>query len=797
MSGFVLGLVALVALLHRQATLPEIPLLWLLLPLGAGLVLWARTRKRPVAGPLAGGVSGALVAVVLMQGHASAWLDRVIMVEQRGLEVTVTARIVSLPEHDATRSRFRIAVEAGDRTAGLPAGRELQVTAFPARPEARAGEIRRMQLRLRPAEGRANPGGFDRQAWFYRLGLHGSATLREWGPPDSRPGPVHNRVRGMLHRARNSLRTQLFAVAPDLRHPGLVQALIMGDRQAMTDAEWSVFLHTGTNHLMAISGLHVGLVAGFAGLLAGGFWSVVGPLQRVLRRPAFAALTAMTAAATYAALAGFSIPTQRALIMLVAVLIGLLLGRTSLAWRGLALAAVLVLVVHPPSILAAGFWFSFGAVAVILALLQGRMRRLGWRDTVSLQVLLALAMLPLSLAWFQLGSWIAPVANLLAVPLVSFLVLPLLLLSAGLAWIAEPVAGLLLGLADGLLSALVAILQWLAGLPIGVDQRSVPRTASLLGGLAVLLLVQPRARLVGIWVLLATLPLVLPMRPELAPGAFRVELFDVGNGSAILVRTREHALLYDAGYGREGGYSAGSAIVVPALRASGIRRLDRMILSHEHPAHAGGAGAIREEMPVAEVLRRAPRAGENERECRAGETWQWDGVRFRLLHPPPGWDQEAAASCVLKVENSAGGVLLSGALRGLGTAVVLRRIPPAVLDSEVLVLPRGMDRDGRWRALLDVANPRQVWASLTPRQRESRGDLRREVRSGGHVWRDTAAHGHLWLEMDERLRSGPGYRLERRRFWHTTVPDAEAVGRAEASRKRPALVEWRHDDPAQ
>ena len=799
MSGFVLALIAVVALLHWQAGLPEIPTVWLIVPLLAALPWWARTRWRPVAGPLWGGLSGALVAVVLVQGHASAWLDRVIMVEQRGLEVTVTARIVSLPEHDAARSRFRIAVEAGDPAAGLPAGRELQVTAYPPRPEARAGEQRRMVLRLRPPDGHANPGGFDRVAWFYREGLHGSATLREWGPPVAAPahGPLRNRARGALHRVRGNVRARLHAAAPELQHPGLVQALILGDRQAMTDAEWSAFLRTGTNHLMAISGLHVGLVAGFGGLLATGFWTLAGPLQRVLRRPAFAALVAMVAAAGYAALAGFSIPTQRALVMLLAVLIAMLMRRTSLAWRGLALAAVLVLVLHPASILAAGFWFSFGAVAVILALLQGRMRRLGWRDAASLQVLLALAMLPLSLAWFQLGSWIAPVANLLAVPVVSFLVLPLLLVAAGLGFVAEPVARLLLGWADGMLGILVLALQWLAGLPVGVDERFVPLTASVLGGLAVVLLIQPRARLAGVWIVLAALAMALPVRPELAPGAFRVDLFDVGRGQAVLVRTRGHALLYDAGYGREDGYSAGSTIVVPALRAVGVRSIDRMILSHEHPAHAGGADGIRAQIAVAEVLRRVPRAGADERECGAGETWRWDGVRFRLLHPPPGWDGTAASSCVLKVDNAAGGVLLTGGLRGLGEAVLLRQVSPSLLDSDLLVLPRGADDEILRRGLLDAVAPQRVWTSIAAGQRKSQEGLRQALRETGREWRDTAMHGHLWLELDEPVRGGRGYRQERRRFWHRVTRPAARVPDTGASRGGPALIEWTDDDSAQ
>ncbi|WP_019593121.1 DNA internalization-related competence protein ComEC/Rec2 [Thioalkalivibrio sp. ALM2T] len=724
---------------------------------------------------------GVVVAWGIVSVTANTWLEEALAPSLAGEEVTVLATVTSLPEHTGHRSRFRVTVEAVIAGPEAFRARELLVAAYPARPEVEAGTRGHMALRLRPAEGPANPGGFDRAGWFYREGLHGSATLLDLellgkggkGVPAAPARPW----RAELHRVRGGLRERLEVAAPELRHPGLVQALVIGDRQGMTAQEWQAFLRTGTNHLMAISGLHVGLVAGFVGLLSGFIWSGLVPLQRVMRKAAFMALAGLAGAAVYAALAGFSIPTQRALIMLAAFMAALLWRREAFAWRGLMLAAIAVVLWQPTSVLAPGFWFSFGAVAVILLLLQGRSGRPGWREAGSIQVMLALAMLPLSLAWFHLGSWVAPVANLVAVPVISLLVLPVLLVGAGLAALWAPLGQPFLHAGDGVLALLVGLLDLLSGLPVLVDERRVPLVASLLGGVAVLVALQPRLRLGAVWVVLAGMALALPMRPDIEPGAVHVLLLDVGNGQSALLQTRNHNLLFDAGPGRAGGYSAGEQIVVPTLRAEGVRRLDRMILSHEHAAHAGGSAGVRGSIPVVETLRRVP-AEADERACEVGERWEWDAVRFEVLHPPPGWDGSASASCVLAVE-TAGGVrlLLSGGLGGLGEAVLMRNVPDR-RASDLLVLPRGAGADSLSRGWLEDAPPRIAWASTDGRGRGLEGDVRERLQAACVPLQETGLHGALRLEANSVLEVGPGHRARHRRLWQPALlpPSREQEG---------------------
>nr|WP_018140132.1 DNA internalization-related competence protein ComEC/Rec2 [Thioalkalivibrio sp. ALJ7] len=771
MKGFTLGLLLVAWWLHRQSELPQLTASHVVALALTGLFILAAARhlKLPIRVFVAT-AAGALLAWALVFVTAGTWLKQVVKPSLAGEEIVVSATVTSLPEHLEHRSRFRITVDAVLSGPEDVSARDLLVTAYPGRPEIVAGTRARMALRLRPAAGRSNPGGFDRAGWYYREGLHGSGTLLEWTPlKEAVPLSTTIRWRARLHHGRGWLRDRMERAAPSLNHPGLIQALVIGDRQGMTSREWQAFLRTGTNHLMAISGLHVGLVAGFVGLLAGGLWSVSRALQGVARKAAFMALAGLFGAVIYAAMAGFSIPTQRAVIMLGAFMAALLWRREAFAWRGLMLAAIAVVVWQPASVLAPGFWFSFGAVTVILLLLQGRTRRPGWREAGTIQVMLALAMLPLSLAWFQLGSWIAPVANLVAVPVISLLVLPVLLVGAGLSALWTPLGAPFLYLGDGVLTMLLVLLERLSALPVLVDERRVPLAASLLGGLGVLLALQPRLRLGAVWTLLVGLALVLPLRPDIAEGALRAQLLDVGNSQSVLLQTRGHALLFDAGFGRDDGFSAGEQIVVPALRASGLRHLDRMILSHEHAAHAGGAPAVRDAVPVTEVLRRRPET-HNERQCRAGQQWEWDGVRFEVLHPPPGWNDQASASCVLAVE-TAGGVrlVLTGGLSGLGEAILMRR-SATIRESDLLVVPRGAGADSLSRGWLDDARPQIAWASTDGQRRGLAESVRQRLVAACIPLQETGVQGALRLEADTELRVTPGNRAQSRRLWHTTVP---------------------------
>ncbi|AHF00052.1 DNA internalization-related competence protein ComEC/Rec2 [Thioalkalivibrio paradoxus] len=749
---------------HRLAVLPDWPWVLLLVP---ALALLFESRLHWLAGLLLG--------AVLAASHGQTWLDRALSGDLAGAEVTVSGQIHGIPNHSRERSRFVLGIDQVHAGPQEFRAQRLRVTTFPAAPELRAGDRLRVTLRIRPPRGLHNPSGFDYGTWLYREGIHGLATVRGQLTHEGRAQTA--RVSAALHRAREAVRDAMHAALPGARHPGVMQALVIGERGAMEDDEWRLFLHTGTNHLMAISGLHVGLVAGFAVLIARVLWRRLAWLRPRIPLGLFTAMAAVVAASVYAGLAGFSIPTQRALVMLLMVTAAIVAGRDPLSWRIYGAALLMVIAMHPPNVLAPGFWFSFGAVAVILLLMQGRVGRPGLSGWFGLQVLLALALLPLSLAWFQLGAWIAPAANLVAVPVVGLLVLPALLAGAGLALISPVLGTPLLWWADTGLFLLLQVLEWLLRVPGAVSEAAVQGFAAVLAGVGVMLLLLPRLRVLAPWILLAWLPLVLPLAPRLDDGAFRAELLDVGQGLAVIVQTRRHALLYDAGPAWEGGFDAGDSVVLPALRRLGLRRLDRIVVSHEHLDHRGGVAAVAAAMPVGKTLSRRPDLHAGEEACEAGLSWEWDGVQFRTLHPPAFWDDGNAASCVLSVHGRGGRLLLTGDVEGLGESVLVRAEPEA-LATDLLLVPHHGARGVFERGLLEAAAPRAAWVSrgFDNRFGHPAPDVTERLRQACVPLLDSAERGMLWLEAGpDGLRLGPGSRAERPRFWQPPVPPLESL----------------------
>ena len=779
MIPFAGALVAGVLALHLLPALPEWP--WAVLGLPSLALAWHRFT-RPV--------SGFLLGCALAGMHGQNWTERAVPAALTGTEVTVIATVRGIPDHGSRRSRFVLQVDETVTAPDAFRAERLRVTLFPADPRLAPGDRVEVTLRLRPPRGLHNPGGFDYGAWLYRAGIHGLASVR--GNLEHIEGVSARHATQDLHRLRAAMRDAMLAAHPDARHPGVMQALVIGDRGAMDPDDWRRFLHTGTNHLMAISGLHVGLVAGFALLLGRGAWRRLPWLRRAFPLRWFGALVAMSAAAAYAALAGFSIPTQRALVMLILVSVAVLARRDPLSWRVYAGALVFVVAVAPASVLAPGFWFSFGAVAVILVLLQGRVRPPGPRGWLRIQVILAVAMLPLSLAWFQLGSWIAPVANLVAVPVVSFLVLPVLLVGAGLALVWAPLGAPLLWWADAWLALLLWALELLLAVPGAVAEMAVPWPGAVLAGLGVVLLLFPRARHLLPWAGLACLPLALPLSPPIAEGDFRAEMLDVGQGLAVVVQTRRHVLVYDAGPAWEDGFDSGSAVVLPALRRRGARSIDRILVSHEHMDHRGGVAAVVSGLPVREILSRRGDAVAGEEVCEAGLTWEWDGVRFATLHPPPFWDIGNAASCALAVAGRHGRLLLTGDLEGLGESVLVRAEGDS-LGTDVLLVPHHGAAGVLSRGLLEAASPAVAWVSsgYDNRFAHPAPDVRRRLDARCIPLFDTAERGMIWMETGPGgIRLGPGSRVEHRRFWHPPIPPAPPLPghcRDEGSNAQPGV----------
>ncbi|MFI8744123.1 DNA internalization-related competence protein ComEC/Rec2 [Pseudomonas sp. NPDC077186] len=666
-----------------------------------------------------------------------------------GRTLWLEGRVVGLPELGEGVVRFQLE-GAHSRRAELP--RRLRL-AWYGGPDIRGGERWRLAVKLKRPHGLVNPHSFDYEAWLLAQRIGATGTIKA----GHRLAPASG-----LGSWRDGLRQRLLA-APAFGREGGIAALVLGDGSGLTTADWRLLQHTGTVHLMVISGQHIALLAGFLyGLVA--FLARVGAWPRRWPWLPAACVLALVGALGYGLLAGFEVPVRRACVMVALVLLWRLRFRHLGAWWPLLLALLAVLLLEPLASLQPGFWLSFAAVAILILVFGGRLGVWGWwRGLTRAQWTMAIGLLPMMLILGLPVSSSGPLANLIAVPWVGLLVVPLALLGTLLL----PVPGLgegLLWLAGGALQLLFLLLGYIAGwLPAWLPSN-LPLWAWLLALGGALLLLLPTGvplRLPGLALLLPAL--FLPPA-ALEEGRAEVWLLDVGQGLAVLVRTRAHSLLYDAGP-RFGDFDSGERIVLPSLRALNLQRLDLLLLSHADNDHAGGAAAIIAGLPVARLLsgepeRLAPRLAAEP--CESGRQWQWDGVNFRLWR----WVQAAPgnqSSCVLLVEAGGERLLLTGDIDARAEQALLQDDLP--LAAHWLLAPHHGSRSSSSQAFVDSVAPRHV---LIARGRHNNfGHPHPQVlaryRAAGVVVHDSATSGALRLLLGEQ---GEAQALRRQaRFW--------------------------------
>jgi competence protein ComEC len=712
--------------LHQQAALAPSGV-WLGTGLAALLAmaqLWRR-RLRP-----AWHLSFFCLAALLLGAAWTGWRAQQRLAQElppawEGRDLWLVGRVDSLPQSllgqgGAPGWRFAFALEGLQDPAAsaeppaldrLPQRLLLSAYAQPgqqALPQWRPGERWRLLVRLRRPHGLANPHGFDYELWLFEQELRATGQIRRWERLASATG-----LDGWIDRARQDLRQALQARVAEPGAAGVLAALSLGDQAAIARADWALFRDTGTSHLMAISGVHVTMFGWGAGLLAGALWRRAGAACLWLPAPVLARWTGVLAALGYALFSGWGVPAQRTVWMLLALA---LLRQAGLAWPWplcLLASAALVCLIDPWALCQAGFWLSFGAVALLMA---GGPPGTGWRaqalGALRSQGIATLGLAPLTLLYFQQLSLVGLAANLLAIPLVSLLITPLALAGALLPPLWDLAAWVLLGL--------MRYLQALAALPGAVWSAAVaPPWAQLAGllGAAVLVLPLPwRLRPAG---LLLMLPLLWPAIPRPGPGQFELLAADVGQGTAVLVRTQTHALLYDSGPQYSPQSDAGQRVLVPLLRALGQGELDVLMLSHRDQDHVGGALSLLAALPVGAVHSSvtAPHSPYAGRRCERGQRWVWDGVSFELLHPREAdYAREGlkpnALSCVLLLRSAQGAqALLTGDIE----APQEQDLAPPPVD--LLMLPHHGSKTSSSPALLAAARPRLAFAQAGYRNR--------------------------------------------------------------------------------
>jgi competence protein ComEC len=624
----------------------------------------------------------------------------------------------------------------------------------------RFGDCWRLEVRLRRPRGARNPGTFDYEGWLFREGIaatgyvvagHRNRLLRS--PPFSQVAELRRRFVD-----------RVIALVEDPDQAAVLVALVVGTRHLLSAEQWQRYAATGTSHLMAISGLHIGLAAGGAYLLTL-FLAGVSPggaRQRNHQRAAI--VCSIVVASMYAAIAGFAVPARRASLMLLLAAMALLSGRRPRLSVIISAAAVAIALTDPLATMTPGFILSFTAVAILLWV--GR-RRAG---LATLQLMLLCGLLPLVAVLFDRISFAALPVNLLAVPLFGFVTVPLSLLG----FLCD---GPLRPLGDqALLLAAMSIALLEKGLTLLAGMRWASIAVPALAGVAWLYIAVP-----ALWALLppgwpgrsaaaigivATL-LYQPARP--AFGCALVTVLDVGQGLAIVVETQRRTLLYDTGPSYRGGGSAAASVLLPYLRHRGVRELDRLVVSHADLDHAGGVWAMLDAIPVRRILAGEPLSGVSALPCRAGQSWSYDGIDFQVLYPPLMADvQGNDRSCVLLLQAGEHRVLLSGDIEAAAEhRLVAAQSLPRV---DALIVPHHGSRTSSTAPFVEALRPSFAIVSSASGNHWGfpKPDVVQRWQSVGAELLNTATSGSIELRVcaASELESIREYRHDNRRIWH-------------------------------
>lgn len=754
--SFTLGII----LLQQFQQLPD--LFWLM-PLVLSALFLFRLNSRVLVWFVLGFGWAFLSAQLNSQDHLDESLE--------GKDIQVVGSVISIPEpfDFGTRFLFTVdSVEAGVDAKLVP--NKIRLGWYQDYPELRVGQKWKLLVRLKKPHGMLNPGGFDYEGWLFEKKIRATGYVRR-----SSENRLLGEEQGLFisfGRLRQQLGEQIDLALANSQVAGVVKALAIGSRKEITPEQWELFRKTGTSHLVAISGLHIGLVAGLIFFVVRWFVSLVGVTRFAPYQ--VAAFVSIFAAVCYAALADFALPTQRALLMVLVVMLSVIWRRERSSLNILSVALVAVLIFDPFAVSSASFWLSFGAVSLIVYLSAGRVgREKSLLKKQKIHIILAIGLAPILLLFFQQFSVVAPLANLVAIPLVGLIVVPVVLLALLFLYVAPSLGLLALEFASSCLDVLVFFLDLLAGLPVADWVSAAPSGGvSFLAMVGVFVLFAPKGFPARWLAGLFFLPVVFVQQSVIEKGDFKATLLDVGQGLSVVVQTAEHLLLFDTGARFGKRFDIGAMVVVPYVRSIGLSKVDKLVVSHGDLDHRGGARAIVKQLVVDELLTSVPEelSWTESSRCEEGQNWQWDGVLFRFLNPlKVGGGSENNRSCVLQVSSPAGKLLLTGDIEKETEKRLVKKYGQGLM-SDVLVVPHHGSKSSSTVSFIDAVNPVYALFPLGYRNRFNFPAEEVVMRYKNRSVRlfDTSSHGAIAVSFKQQSR-GPNvesFRVKASHYWN-------------------------------
>jgi competence protein ComEC len=696
-----------------------------------------------------------------------------------GATLPLVGRVLDFPESSGGTLKFVFApIDRSD----LPA--KVRLNWFEAKYRPAPGETWHFDVRLRRPRGLANPAGFDFSGWLFRQGI--GATGYVMDPGDNRRLLTHRP--DLWSRVRTRVAQRVSGVLPDDRATAVLLAIAVGARQQITRDDWDQYAATGTSHLMAISGLHIGLAAGSFFMLG---WVLLAPFCRHRNVRDIATILAVIAATVYGQLSGFAVPAQRAFLMVAIVATGLYFRRRLHVPTLLAIPCLLIFFANPLAILSPGFKLSFAAVAIIFFCQTVFMRRkrsaginpvmhlrVHGRRLLQIQLALLTGLFPFSVILFDRFAISAPLVNTLALPLFNFIVVPACLLGMLCDGPLEFIGDSLLRWSYAAIELLLCLIEWVA------TQSYTQMQTTALSGLMMLVALLPVLHVVlpAGWPgrrlsLLAMLAVVLYKPPAPPPGCFEYTVLDVGQGLSVLVRTNTRALLFDTGPSFRGGNDVAQLVVVPHLRRRGIDKLDTVIVSHADADHAGGLQTVIDNVPVGQVLsgERVEPLAFGSRPCRAGLTWRWDDVDFSVLHPlnRAAWSGNNL-SCLLLISAGRRSLLLTGDIEV--PVEILLAYRNALPHVAAVIVPHHGSGTSSSNALIEAlrADLAIVSAGFDNRWNMPKEDVVRRWQVSGATVLNTASSGAVSQRLcrGQSASAPAGQRSTWPRLWHDGMTPA-------------------------
>ena len=785
--GFVFG----AWLLQQQAVLPSpyyilasafvlILALFLIVKFRSFSFKYATLIKYKLIKEISVFVFASLLGYLWAATFATIRLNNELPIDWQQKNINVVGVIATLPEITEKGERFQFDVEKTlTQGAKVPKHISLNFYGESNTPSTvnhfHAGERWQFSVKLKRPHTTYNPHGYDFEGWALEN------NIRAMGSISNKSGykKLNNfvwRPGYLVEHWREKVGDHITQTLANKPYAGVIRALVVGDDSQITQAQWSVYLRTGVNHLMSISGLHITMLAGLAFAIAAFIWRRIPFL--VLRMPTRKAATiiGLVVAVLYALLAGMSVPTQRTLYMLITFAAALLFSRNLAISRALAIALIVVVLLDPWATISAGFWLSFSAVAVIAYVSVGRLAATHWlREAINTQWAVTIGLLPLLIVIFGQSSIVSPLANAFAIPIISLVVVPLAIAGSLIH------VDFILQVAHFILEICMQGLTWLATLPTW-QQAAPPMWAMATAIFGVLWLLLPNGfpqRWLG---LILLLPLFFVSSPRPMQGAMQVAVLDIGQGLSVIVKTANHTFLYDAGPKYNEQSDAGGRIVVPYLRGEGIKKLDGFMVSHNDIDHSGGAPSVLAQIPVGWFASSFTESDSfilppSALKCFAGQHWLWDGVSFEVLYPSwQSYDDERLSdnnrSCVVKVTSQFGSILLTGDIEEIAETRLLEANIDKV-HSDVLVAPHHGSKTSSTIGLVQAAGAKHVIFTVGYLNRFKHPKPmieKRYVESGAQLYRSDY-NGALLIDFMPKTNVQPNmqiltWRQAQPRYWH-------------------------------